>query len=140
MNDNSKTTPFRIRRFLLLGLVASFAALLSWRAVDLHVVQHDFLKNQGDTRHLRVVKVAAHRGKITDRDGEPLAISTPVVSVWANPQELIAERGSIAKLAGILKMRVDRINRLIARHGEREFVYIKRHINPDVAEKIRQAE
>ncbi len=140
MNDSNKTASFRIRRFLLLGLVISFAVLLSWRAVDLHVVQHDFLKYQGDSRHLRVVKVAAHRGNITDRDGEPLAVSTPVVSVWANPQELMAERKAVAKLARILNMRVDRINRLIARHGGREFAYIKRHINPDVADKIQQAD
>ncbi len=80
----------RARRVLLTGLMLSGFALLAARSAQLQLVDHEFLQGQADARHLRVVEVAAHRGMMTDRNGEPLAISTPVQSVWANPKELVA--------------------------------------------------
>ncbi len=73
-----------------MGLVA--------RAVELQLVDHGFLAKQGDDRSMRVVKIAAHRGAITDRNGEPLAVSTPVDSVWANPEELNDNIDQLPKL------------------------------------------
>ena len=80
------------RQYVVLVLFAVAFSALIWRAVDLQVFNQDFLQNQGDARHLRVVTLAAHRGMILDRNGEPLAVSTPVDSVWANPQELATAR------------------------------------------------
>ena len=78
---------------------------LGWRLADIQVFNADFLRNQGDARHLRNVEVAAHRGMILDRHGEPLAISTPVHSVWLNPQEFNADNSTelsiLAKTLGI---------------------------------------
>ena len=77
---------------VMLGLVLIGLALLAGRIVDLHVFDRTFLQGQGDARTLRVDPIPAHRGMITDRHGEPLAISTPVVTLWANPQDLPDDR------------------------------------------------
>jgi cell division protein FtsI (penicillin-binding protein 3) len=86
---------YRWRSWVVLSLVVLGAIGLAARAVELQLVDHGFLAKQGDDRSMRVVKIAAHRGAITDRNGEPLAVSTPVDSVWVNPQE-IDELGSSA--------------------------------------------
>jgi cell division protein FtsI (penicillin-binding protein 3) len=74
-----------------LAFVASFFILLLsaliWRMIDLTVLNRNFLKGQGDARSLRVQMIPAYRGMITDRQGAPLAVSTPVQSVWVNPKE-----------------------------------------------------
>ena len=93
MKRGAETKQQTARRFVgRSALVFSFfllaAGSLGARAVYLQVLNKDFLNQQADSRHLRVEKIAAHRGSIFDRNGEPLAISTPVDSVWANPQEL----------------------------------------------------
>src|SRR5690606_16532181 len=79
---------FRWRSYLLLGLLGCSALGLLWRAIELQLVDHTFLAKQGTARFSRVTSVAAHRGTIFDRNGEPLAVSTPVDSIWANPKEL----------------------------------------------------
>ncbi len=124
------------RRFVLALFVCTFGALV-WRAIDLQVFNQDFLQNQGDARHLRVVTLAAHRGMITDRNGEPLAVSTPVDSVWANPQELASARAYLPALAKILELEPDQLQRLLAERAGREFVYLKRHVDPSVAAQVR---
>ena len=95
MSRAKKTQQQTARRFTSrLSLVVAFfvvaAGALCARAVHLQVFNKDFLNHQADARHLRTEKIFAHRGAITDRNGEPLAISTPVDSVWANPKELAA--------------------------------------------------
>ncbi len=127
----------RMRRFIVLALLAMGVVLLGWRAVYLQVFNTAFLKSQGQSRHLRSIAIPAHRGVITDRNGELLAISTPVSSVWVNPQELIASRAGIPALARVLDLAPDRVRRLLARYSGREFVYLKRHVNPDVAARVR---
>ena len=79
---------FRWRAWLLMSLLAASAIGLVWRAVNLQLVDHGFLIKEGDARFSRVLDIAAHRGTITDRHGEPLAVSTPVDSIWVNPGEL----------------------------------------------------
>jgi cell division protein FtsI (penicillin-binding protein 3) len=127
---------FAARRRLLLVLVLIAFVVLVWRAVALQVLDKDFLQTQGQARHLRVVSIPAHRGMIMDRRGEPLAISTPVESVWANPQDLVAARGELPSLAKLLGLDMDDLRRLLASHGEREFVYLRRHISPDLAARV----
>jgi len=80
--------------------------------------------------------MAAHRGMITDRHGEPLAISTPIDSVWANPQELLLSRERLPELAKVLKTDSDKLQQKLASRRGREFVYLKRHIHPDMAEQV----
>ena len=126
----------RGRRFVLIGLMLAGFAVLAGRSAQLQLVDQAFLQEQGDARHLRVVQVPAHRGMIVDRNGEPLAISTPVQSVWANPQELVASPGEMARVAELLALDVDRLQRLIGQRKDREFVYLRRHIAPDRAEQV----
>ncbi|MGB5339686.1 MAG: penicillin-binding transpeptidase domain-containing protein [Gammaproteobacteria bacterium] len=112
------------------------ALTLVWRAVSLQLLDREFLQGQGQARHLRTVALPAHRGIIKDRHGEPLAISTPVESVWINPQELGAEQQRIPELAQLLSMKTDHVTRLLASRLEREFVYLQRHISPILAKQV----
>ena len=105
--------------------VLSATALVA-RAVHLQVFNKDFLNKQADTRHLRTERITAHRGSITDRNGEPLAISTPVDSVWANPQEIAAAVDRVPELARVLDIDPDQLMRRITRSLDKEFLYLKR--------------
>ena len=86
----SEGATFRLRAFFAFGVIALGAGALVARAVELQLVDHGFLVKKGNARFSRVVSTAAHRGTIFDRNNEPLAVSTPVDSVWANPKELAA--------------------------------------------------
>ncbi|HHI94698.1 MAG TPA: penicillin-binding protein 2 [Gammaproteobacteria bacterium] len=136
MNAKTSELAFRGRRFLVLSVLALAGLALVARAVDLQVVSKDFLKGQGDARYLRVVSEPAHRGMITDRFGEPLAISTPVDSVWANPQELILARDSWPQLTKVLGLKRGALERQLAAKRDKEFIYLKRRVAPDLAEKV----
>lgn len=111
---------------------------LGWRLADLQIFNPDFLRNQGDARHLRQVPVVAHRGMILDRQGEPLAISTPVHSVWLNPQDVALDATKLPKLAVMLGQRLSDIQKKIANNQSREFVYLKRRITPELADQVKQ--
>jgi cell division protein FtsI (penicillin-binding protein 3) len=126
----------RTRRLLLLGLLLSGFAAMAGRSAQLQLLDSDFLQEQADARHLRVVQVPAHRGMITDRNGEPLAISTPVQSVWANPRELVASRSELARVASLLDMSAEQLQRLLGQRKDREFVYLRRHLAPDRAQQV----
>ena len=117
---------YRSRRLVLLGLLGVATLVLALRAVDQQIFETDFLRNEGQRRHLRVVDVSAHRGMITDRAGEPLAISTPVESVWANPRVLSPDRRILAPLAKLLDKKLDELRQLLARRSDRSFVYLER--------------
>jgi cell division protein FtsI (penicillin-binding protein 3) len=92
--------------------------------------------SQGEARHLRVVSLPAHRGVIEDRNGEPLAVSTQVESVWVNPQELAGEQQRIPELAKLLSLDSEKVKRLLASRADREFVYLRRHVSPVLAEQV----
>jgi len=110
---------------------------LAWRMVDLGVFDRSFLRRQSSARTLRTVSLAAHRGIITDRNGQPLAISTPVDSIWVNPQLLVATRKQVLQLAKLLKLDVRSLTKRLSKKGGREFVYLKRHVSPSVSEKVK---
>ncbi|MDH4234518.1 MAG: penicillin-binding protein 2 [Gallionella sp.] len=115
-------------------LLAGLAGLLG-RGVYLQGIHDDFLQKKGNARYSRVIEVSAHRGMIADRNGEPLAVSTPVESVWASPSDVEADIHQVRKLAQILGMNVGELrNRLF--DTSRDFVYLKRHLPPDQAEKV----
>ncbi len=124
------------RRVFLMLCMGLAAAVLVWRAVCLQVLDKDFLLNQGQARHLRIVTLPAHRGIIQDRNGEPLAISTPVESVWVNPQELGNEQQRIPELTGLLELQKSSVQRLLASRADREFIYLRRHIDPATAAQV----
>jgi cell division protein FtsI (penicillin-binding protein 3) len=128
---------FRWRAYVLLGLIACCALGLVWRAVDLQLVDHKFLSKEGDARYSRDVKIVAHRGIITDRYGEPLAVSTPVDSVWVNPPEIARASDQIPRLAAALKKDRTVVTRAITSNLDREFLYIARHLQPAEAQKIK---
>ena len=90
---------FRWRAYVLVSLLVCGALGLVYRAVNLQLVDHTFLAKEGDARFSRVVQIAAHRGTITDRYGEPLAVSTPVDSIWVNPKELALAPEQLPRLA-----------------------------------------
>ncbi|MEQ9561051.1 MAG: penicillin-binding transpeptidase domain-containing protein, partial [Woeseiaceae bacterium] len=112
------------------------ATSLIARAVHLQVLNKDFLNQQADSRHLRTEKISAHRGSIVDRNGEPLAISTPVDSVWANPQELAAAVDRVPELAKALQIDSQLLMRRITQSMGKEFLYLRRHLNPEQAQQV----
>jgi cell division protein FtsI (penicillin-binding protein 3) len=141
MKRGAHTKQQNSRRFagriaLVLVFFGLAAASLLARAVQLQVLNNEFLTQQADSRHLRVEKISAHRGSITDRNGEPLAISTPVDSVWANPKELATAVDSVPELARVLKVDSRLLMRRITRSMDKEFLYLKRHLSPDKANEV----
>jgi cell division protein FtsI (penicillin-binding protein 3) len=141
MTRGAETKTQTTRRFvgratLVLVFFALIATALGARAVHLQVLNKEFLNHQADTRHLRTEKISAHRGTISDRNGEPLAISTPVDSVWANPRELAPAVDNVPKLARILGLDSQLLIRRITRSMDKEFLYLKRHLSPDQAAKV----
>jgi len=137
MTTNQEFILYPSRRRLLITVSAVLATVLLYRAVDLQILSKEFLRNHGDARSVRVVSTPAHRGMIVDRNHEPLAISTPVESVWAVPQEVLSAEEKIPALAAALKMDVSALKQLLQDRVNREFVYLKRHITPDQARIIR---
>jgi len=121
-------------RFVLTLLIASFAGL-AVRALWLQGMQRDFLQAKGESRYGRTLEMSAHRGMITDRHGEPLAVSTPVESVWASPStvEIPADkRAALAKALGFTLAELDQ--KLGDR--ERDFVWLKRQLPPEKAREV----
>lgn len=128
---------FRLRSLAALAVLGLAALGLVWRAVDLQLVDHGFLASQGDARFSRVVEIAAHRGTITDRHGEPLAVSTPVDSVFANPKELALATDQLPRLARALKRDRQELTRRITSNLDREFLYLARHMQPGEAHRVK---
>ncbi|CAM3980471.1 penicillin-binding transpeptidase domain-containing protein [Vreelandella rituensis] len=121
---------------LMLGLILVAAALLMGRVVLLQVVDRPFLQSQGDARTLRHEDIPAHRGMITDRNGEPLAISTPVITLWANPQEIPEDAIQRMMLAQALGISLEDFDARLARYSEHEFMYLRRQMTPDDAQRV----
>ena len=122
-------------RVVVAGLLAGFA-VLGARAFYLQVWNSGYLREQGNERHLRVVEDTGPRGMILDRNGEPLAVSTPVNSIWANPAELASARDRYAALGRLIDASPAEIARAVARNRGREFMYLKRQVVPDLAERV----
>jgi cell division protein FtsI (penicillin-binding protein 3) len=127
---------FARRAVLIMVFFAVAVTSLIARAVHLQVFNTEFLTRQADSRHLRTEKITAHRGSVTDRNGEPLAISTPVDSVWANPAELAAAVDRVPVLAQTLGVDSQLLMRRITRSMDKEFLYLKRHLNPEQAHRV----
>lgn len=135
--DTAATSSYRWRSALVLVLVLACAAGLSVRALELQWLDRPFLAKQGDERTMRVAKIVAHRGAITDRNGEPLALSTPVDTVWVNPQEINENIDEVPRLAKALKQEPQSLVRRVTSNLDREFLYLARHMPPEQAARIK---
>jgi cell division protein FtsI (penicillin-binding protein 3) len=122
-------------RFLMLCVAAGFGALM-FRAVWLQVFSQDFLQRQGESRYARTLELPASRGNILDRNGVALASSLQASAVWATPDEVSASPAQMARLAGLLQMTEAELAQRLS-GGASSFVYLRRQVEPDVAQRIR---
>ncbi|HHW4678337.1 MAG TPA: peptidoglycan D,D-transpeptidase FtsI family protein [Xylella sp.] len=129
---------FNLRsRLMLVGTALALCSLaLIASAAYVQLINSDFYQRQAQARYLRELPIPTSRGMMTDRNGEPLAVSTPVESIWANPQELLRNPDWIPQLAKILEVPVDELTTRLSQKADKEFVYLKRRINPDVAHRV----
>jgi cell division protein FtsI (penicillin-binding protein 3) len=128
-------------RFALVGAALGvLGLLLVWRLFALQVLDTErgyrFLQSQGDARALRLEPIPAHRGIISDRNGEPLAVSTPVQTLWANPRKLAAEIEDWTPLAAALGMNPEDLRRRISGVAQKEFAYLRRRMSPADAARV----
>jgi cell division protein FtsI (penicillin-binding protein 3) len=126
------------RRLLLIVVLLGFAGLFA-RGVYLQSLHKDFLQKKGDARYSRTLTLPAYRGKIVDRNDELLAISSPVESIWASPPDLEIDAKKKLALVKLLGLKVKEFDKKIA-NTQREFVYIKRRISPDLAAQVMSLE
>tara|TARA_R110002110_G_scaffold121431_2_gene297213 strand:+ start:47786 stop:49477 length:1692 start_codon:yes stop_codon:yes gene_type:complete len=130
----------KVRLATIVFLSISIFIALLYRMYDIQVKDNDFLQTQGEIRSLRSVSVQSFRGMIFDRNGDPLAISTPVKSLWVNPSQVDLSEKAWAKLATIIQRDEQRIKSKIKRKKGKQFAYLKRQIPPHLAKKISKLE
>jgi cell division protein FtsI (penicillin-binding protein 3) len=122
----------------LVGILLGVAAVaLGAVAVRLQLVQHGALASEGDARSMRVVATAAHRGTLSDRFDEPLAVSTPVDSLWVNPRELAAQSERLPRLEKALGTARGELARKVSANLDRGFLYLARGLQPTESRKLR---
>ena len=129
---SERLPPWR-QRLVLVVLLGAFVTLIV-RSLYLQGFNNEFLGDKGRARFERVIDISATRGRITDRHGDVLAVSTPVRSIWAIPEDAQLAPAQSRNLATLLDMDVREINRKLA--SEREFVYVKRQLPPDLADRV----
>jgi cell division protein FtsI (penicillin-binding protein 3) len=125
------------RQWAVLGALALCGVTLVARAVYLQVIDQDFLEKQGDARILRTAKLSANRGMVLDRNGEALAVSTPVDTVWADPRKLAQVPQEFPRLAKALDRDPQWLARRVTSSLDREFIYLVRHMRPQDAAKVK---
>ncbi|MGC1331321.1 MULTISPECIES: peptidoglycan D,D-transpeptidase FtsI family protein [unclassified Pseudomonas] len=126
--------PWRFR--VLVGLLGIMVGAIVWRIVDLQVIDHDFLKGQGDARSVRHIPIPAHRGLVTDRNGEPLAVSTPVTTLWANPKEMQVDKSKWPALAAALGQDPKELTTRLEAQATKEFIYLVRGLTPEQGQTV----
>ncbi|CAN5324745.1 penicillin-binding protein 2 [soil metagenome] len=136
MKVRARPYNFQLRLTLLAVGLGLCGVVLVGRAAQMQLLNRDFYQHQGDQRFLREVPIATSRGMIMDRNGEPLAVSTPVESVWANPKELLQHPDRLPELADALGIPREVLIQSITQRSEKEFVFLRRRINPDDAEAV----
>lgn len=135
---NRNRSAFDLRgRMMLVGVALGLCSVaLVGRAAWIQLVNADFYQRQGEARFVREIPIPTSRGMVTDRNGEPVAVSTPVESVWGNPQELLRHPERLPELAQALGVPADELMSRLSQRADKEFVYLKRRINPDQAKAI----
>ena len=128
------------RFYTVASLLSLLFLLLLWRVIWLQVLDVDrgyqFLQGQGNARSLRHAEIPANRGLITDRRGVPLAVSTPVVSIWVNPQQFVVQVEHVSELAKMLKLSLNELQKQLTRYSSKSFLYLKRHMIPSDARRV----
>ena len=134
---------FQWRIVVVAAILTGLFGMLILRLVQLQVgvsqYGNDFLQRQGDLRAVRSAEIPAYRGLITDRRGSPLAVSTPVVTLWANPQQLLGS-GRENELAELMNLSVADFARRLERYRKKQFMYLARHQTPHTARAVLAAD
>lgn len=138
MSARADTHHYTWRYVLVLSVLSLVALAVCVRLIYLQIESQDFLQDQGDRRVLRSETIPAYRGIIEDRNGEPLAVSTPVTTLWANPKELITQQHAWGALAQKLDISERLLRDRILRNQSKQFIYLQRHMNPAKANEILQ--
>lgn len=122
--------------FVLLAMAVLFAGLIV-RGLYLQTVTYNFLKNQGDNQIVRTQSLPAARGTISDRNGAVLALSAPTESLYAVPKDMeeMPTGAQLEQLSGLVDVPVDVLRNKLEQKGK-SFIWIKRQLDPKVAEKI----
>ena len=137
MSDSSfKTYFFYWRVHLILFAMFACVLVIAWKVGMLHIAERDFLQDQGDARTIRTVPLVANRGLITDRNGEPLAVSTPVQSIWVDPRKIARDSETIRILARQLELNESVLEQNINSKSNLEFLYLKRRLSPAEAKRV----
>ncbi len=128
-----------VRFYLVVAVLCTLLVLLVGRVLSLQIIDtergYEFLQDQGEMRSVRTAEIPAYRGVITDRRGEPLAVSTPVISIWGNPS-VLAGSDRLAELADALGLELATLNERLARYQGKQFMYLQRHMVPADARDI----
>jgi len=124
------------RRLSAVVVFVLLVTVLIGKTLDMQILHSEFFEQQGDARQLRTVAISAHRGDIVDRNGEPFAVSAPVNSVWLNPKVAVSHLDELASVAKLLSIDVISLKEKIKRNIHREFLYLKRHASPELAEQV----
>jgi cell division protein FtsI (penicillin-binding protein 3) len=142
VKKNTLLMPMASWRFYgVLGLLAVIAIIVAGRVASLQVIGgvdrgYEFLQEQGHDRTLRQEVIPAHRGMITDRQGEPLAVSTPVTTVWGNPQQMLEDKSQWPELARALRIPYGELKQKMHDFRNKGFVYLRRHMTPEKAQAV----
>lgn len=131
-----KTGRHLLRLLTLALFFIGLFVILIWRIVDLTVLDRKFLQGQGNARSLRIQDIPAYRGMITDRNGVPLAVSTPVASIWVNPKEFSPDSANLKRIQKYLNIDLAKLNKALKQARSKEFFYLKRQVTPSLAKKI----
>jgi len=124
------------RLWLVFVLLVLIAAMILAKMLALSTEEQDFLRSQGDARSLRTMLLPAHRGLVTDRHGEPLAVSAPVATIWADPKLVDLQNPRMRQLAQLIDMSREELLRELNAERERRFLYLKRQVTPELAESV----
>jgi len=124
------------RRLSATAIFGVLAVVLLVKTLDMQILHSEFFERQGDARQLRTISISAHRGDIVDRNGEPFAVSAPVNSIWVNPQDAVNNLDKLVKVANLLSLDAISLKRKIKRNTHREFLYLKRHASPELADQV----
>ena len=120
-------------RFMALLILAGFGVLIG-RSFYLQVLNEDFLQEKGESRYRRDLQITASRGRIADRHGDVLAVSTPMKSIWAVPADVRLTQEQTKQLAGVLDMDTKELSKRLA--SDKPFVFLRRQLPPEVGEKV----
>lgn len=128
-----------VRFYLVMMVLIGMLVALVGRVLSLQILDtergYEFLQSQGEMRSVRTAEIPAYRGVITDRRGEPLAVSTPVISIWGNPS-VLADSSRLPELATALGLELATLQERLARYEGKQFMYLQRHMVPEDARKI----